>query len=282
MPKFHDIYKDLVWHIAEHGHRELNERTGEYIRVGNPTSFTLDLNDGKLPVCGIRKMFPRSAAAEVAWFMQGKQDASFITLYAPLWDKFTEDDGITVEAAYGHRWRKHFGRDQIGYAVAALKANPSDRRIYISAWDPASDGLGQPGKNVPCPIGFTLSITNNRLNSTMLIRSSDTFVGLPYDVMGHALLMRAIQCSLTYELGILEELELGDMHVTLAHPHFYEVHAEMFDKAISSRSSDDTFVMPWATVEGIASKPHKYVEAISDLALDMNHPEYHCRPEVVV
>jgi thymidylate synthase len=278
---FTHFYTALLQEIVHYGVPETNARTGHEILVQAAHSFTLDLSLGILPVCGIRRTFPRSAAAEVAWFMSGSQDVSFIREYAPLWDKFVEDDGVTIEAAYGYRWRSAFGRDQITDALHALSRNPSDRRIYISAWDPAEDGLGNPGKNVPCPVGFTLSITDGRLNSTLLIRSSDVFVGLPYDIMGHALLMKAMQRSLVVKGG-LEDLRLGDMHVTLAHPHFYNVHGPLFAKAMESRHSDRSFYMPDYTVEEITAAPHAYVKKVADLAKAVDvRPEYHCVPEVV-
>lgn len=276
---FRETYEGLLTGLLERGHRETNARTGAAIYVGDPCSFTVDLSDRRLPVCGIRRTYPKSAAAEVAWFLQGRKEVDFIRKYAPLWDKFVEDDGRTVAGAYGHRWRNHFGRDQVWDAVTALVANPSDRRIFISAWDPAEDGLGRPSKNVPCPVGFTLSITNGRLNSTLLIRSSDVFVGLPYDVMGHALLMQAVRCSLE-ALGL--SVELGSMQVSLAHPHLYDVHREMAEAALSAQPSDETIVMPEWGVKRITGFPDAYVAAVAALAGGIAElPEYSCRPEVV-
>lgn len=287
MSEFRTFYELLLVGLQRRGHREVNTRTGAAIRVGDPTSFTIDLSDGRLPVCGIRKTYPKSAAAEVAWFLQGRKDVSFIRKYAPLWDKFVEDDGVTVAGAYGHRWRNHFGRDQVWDAIQTLYENPTDRRVFISAWDPAEDGLGRPSKNVPCPVGFTLSITADRLNSTLLIRSSDVFVGLPYDVMGHALLMQAVLSSLNVlRLGesVMKrpELRLGKMQVSLAHPHLYEVHNEMVDGALASRPSDETITMPDWGVKRIVQLPDQYVELVATRAQGPRQPEYSCKPEVVV
>lgn len=276
---FRGHYEELLLAIKNRGAEELNERTGAVVHVGHPRSFTLELFDGLLPVCGVRKVFPRTAAAEVAWFLQGDPKADFIAGYAPIWDKFLEEDG-TVNGAYGPRWRSHFGRDQLGDAIEALVASPSDRRIYISTWDPAVDGLGRPSKCVPCPVGFTLSVTAGRLSSTLLIRSSDVFVGLPYDVMGHALLMSAIQASLAMR-GVAED-GLGYLQVCLAHPHLYDVHLPMVKEAFAGAPSDDSFQMPGYTVNWIASYPDSYVGAVQSLAAGVAQPSYSCRPELIV
>lgn len=293
---FNETYQALVEGLVDHGHREVNARTGVGIRVGDPTSFTVDLSDDRLPMCGIRKTYPKTAAAEVAWFLLGRKEVDFIRGYAPIWDKFVEDDGRTVAGAYGHRWRNHFGRDQVADAVETLASNPTDRRTFVSAWDPGQDGLGRPSKNVPCPVGFTMSVTDGRLNSTLLIRSSDVFVGLPYDVMGHALLMKAMQSSITlqqerfYGEGKAELRGLGKMHVTLAHPHLYEPHIDMADTALSllpgdreeRRAMAEGLRMPDWGVKRIVQLPDGYVDLVATRAKGLRQPDYSCRPELVV
>jgi len=277
-PPFSHVYRDLIRHIIYDGAIETNERTGHRVAVHDGGySFTLDLSDDRLPVVGSRKLFPRTAAAEVAWFLVGKQDVTWLKRYAPIWDKFVEADGVTIDSAYGYRWRRHFGRDQLSLAVEALRSNPTDRRIFISAWDPGKDGLGEPGqKNVPCPVGFTLSITRGRLNSTMLLRSSDVFVGLPYDVMGHALLMSVLARSIDPELG------LGRMHVSLAHPHIYETHWMMARTCLLGPLVEEKPELPrcWDMGEVIAN-PEGYVAEVAQYAKEVEWPAFSPRPEVV-
>jgi thymidylate synthase len=274
---FGEVYRQLLWELLSPAAlEEVNERTGARISVlPNPVHFNLDLRAGYLPLCGVRRTFPRTAAAEVAWFLLGSKDVSFIREYAPIWDKFVEEDGTTVAGAYGHRWREHFGRDQVSKAIEALRANPTDRRVVVMAWDPGHDGLGEPSKNVPCPLGFTLSVVAGRLNSAIVLRSSDVFVGLPYDVMGHALLMQAIAASIGGLKG------LGTMSVTLAHPHLYGVHEGMAAEALRTKDPQDTRLLPPWSVEQIEDDPHGYVFNVKLLFSGVRQPDFHCRPEVV-
>lgn len=280
MKPFHETYKDLLSHLIE-SDIEHNKRTGVNIKVSDtPISFNIDLSNGVLPTIGVRKTFPRSAAAEMAWFVQGEQDISFIKRYAPMWDKFSETikkDDAEIEgvlAAYGYRWRHHFGRDQLDDAVKALEKDPSNRRIYISAWDAANDGLlAEEQSNVPCPVGFTLSIVKGKLNSVLTLRSSDVFVGLPYDVMGHALLMDSIAKTLNIGLGV--------MHTTLAHPHLYQFHWEMTKDCIKNESIIPDLQMPHWSLKEIENNPTGYVDKVKADSLNFAWPTYNPKPFIV-
>lgn len=259
-PQFNGEYRRLLWSLLsdDWSVEELNQRTGHNVRsMRFGCTLYVDMTSGDLPLIDCRKTFPRSAAAETAWYVLGTQDPAFIDQYAKrMWDKFKEQDG-SVHAAYGHRWRRAFGRDQLNLAVQALRKNPSDRRVWVSAWDAGQDGLGAEGqKNVPCPVGFSLSIVDGKLNSTLVIRSSDVFVGLPYDVMGHAMLMAAVRAE-------LDQLDpaFGVMTVSIAHPHLYDSHYEMAREALESQATMPTIPLIDARLSAIEQDPHGFVRA---------------------
>lgn len=230
---FGSVYRKLLGDLLNKDHAivETNKRTKTQVAVlPGAQAFQLSLEDGLLPLNGLRRTYPRTAAAEVAWFLKGARDVEWLEeREVRIWSPFVgtgNHEGL-VENAYGYRWRSHFDRDQIADAVETLQGDPSSRQVYVSAWDPARDGLGRRNKNFPCPVGFTFSILNNQLHSTLLLRSSDVFVGLPYDVMGHAMLMAIVAG------WIDSRLTLGTMTVTLAHVHMYADHWDMAKDCLS-------------------------------------------------
>lgn len=289
----HEAYRSLLTELLHHGVEELNARTNTKIKMlQGAHSFKLDLLDGRLPVAGNRRYYPHIAAAEVAWQFMGTKDPTFIVGKAPkLWSKFIEDGEL--KTAYGHRWRKAFGRDQLELAMAELRNNPTNRQLYISAWDPSSDGLGGPQpKNIPCPVGFVVSRFRDDLHMTVLIRSSDVFVGLPYDVMGYALTLDAIAASVG--------CRPASLCVTLAHPHLYEPHwlatlaclgleitgfERSKDRRVEGASS--TWVtgcepnLPGWTVEQILRDPDGYVDIVKTLAKRVGNNSWDPMPEVI-
>lgn len=274
--EFPDIYRSLLLDTINHGVIERNKRTGTYIKVHHGgCSFRLDLGSGMLPIMGYRKTHLRTVAAEVAWFLMGTKDPAFICKYSPIWDKFIETDAIgdkRIARAYGYRWRKHFGFDQLSAAVCLLYDDPTNRRIWISAWDPFMDWSTE-AKNVPCPVGFTLSIIDGRLHSSYMLRSSDLFIGLPYDVMAHTILMDAIAT----ELGV----GLGTLHVTMAHPHIYQAHWEMVEQTLREPLVDTRVELPRWTINQITGRPEEFVQLMDNLGQSVRWPSYNPRPEII-
>jgi len=274
-PEFPLIYGGLLSQLMDSPYQETNKRTKVRIKVlPSGTSFVLDLSDNVLPTPGLRKVFPHVAAAELAWFLAGEQSIGWLNKYAPrIWEKFVEDGTDGVLNAYGYRWRRHFGRDQISDAVDALKKDKSDRRVYIAAWDPGMDGLGIPSKNVPCPVGFSLYVVEDTLHLAVTLRSLDTFVGLPYDVMDFALLLRAFAC----ELGMKQ----GTLRLTAHHVHLYEDHWEMAEECLRQESVTPPLLMPRTTVLSIPFERDDYVMTLRENAAGHSWPAYAPKPEVI-
>ena len=271
-------YRNLLLELYHRGVYETNARTGVGVTMlEGGHSFKVDVSSGRLPVPGNRRYWPKIAAAETAWQLMGTQDPTFILKYAPkLWGKFVERGKL--ETAYGYRWRQHFGRDQLELAMDELITNPTNRQLYISAWDPATDGLGgsQP-KNIPCPVGFSLTRTERTVHCSVFIRSSDVFVGLPYDVMGYALTLDAIAASCG--------LKPGTLHITLAHAHYYEPHSAAIADCLGGSRAEWTHgvepTLPAWTCEDILADPSGYVSIVGRMAKNAEHNPWDPKPELV-
>ncbi len=273
---YSDQYHDLLFQIMNHGIEEKNERTGHVIRALPNMGITVDLSDQCVPVPGNRKVFPKSAAAEACWFLSGERDVTWMAKHAPIWNKFTEADGLTIKAAYGYRWRDHFGKDQIDYAIDRLILDNSDRRVVVMSWDPGLDLFDLPAKNVPCPLGFTLNVIDGKLNMMAPLRSSDVFVGLPYDVMTHSFLLAAFARKL--------QVNLGSVHFPLAHAHIYDSHFEMAEHSLRHKSQavTCTAVPLWgASFDAGMLDRDGFVEWIKLMSADASWPDYNPLPEVI-
>ncbi len=224
MTSFDKVYMDMILNVYHKGDDIFSARTGLSTKALPGMTYELYPANG-FPLLTIRKIPVRLFCAEVVWMITGSKDLDFLRQFTKIWDDFAEEDG-TIEAAYGYRWRKYFGRDQLLDLVKHLKEEPSSRQGVVVMWDPATDGLIAPKKkNVPCPFCWTVNIINNKLNLHLIIRSNDMMLGNPHDTAGFALL----QAMLAQELGV----EVGKLTVSISHAHIYENHYSQVNELIN-------------------------------------------------
>lgn len=268
-----EVYRGLLNEAINFSPESLNERTGHRVKtIRGGESFKLDLSDGLVPIPDFRKFFPATAAVELAWFLSGSRDLAWHEKLSKIWGPFSVD-GV-VPNSYGYRWRSYFDRDQIGLAVQELQTNPSSRQVLISAWDPGRDGLGFPAKNVPCPTHFTFSIQEEELHSSLFLRSSDLFVGLPYDIMGHTMLMHAFAKSL--------DVQMGTLHVTLANAHVYDSHWDATYEGLHLHPGTQPEVQgAFMSVSEITRIPDLFIKRIEANAKASAWPEFNPHPELI-
>jgi len=215
MNRFDEIYQGLLKQIVERGIVDKNQRTGHEVTAIPGLHFSLDIEKEGFPLLTLRKIPVKMFVAEQIWFVAGvRKPADFLREFTKIWDSFTNPADV-VTVAYGYRWRKHFGRDQLKLLVDLLKKDPSSRHGVIVTWDPSSDGLGgTQRKNVPCPYSFTINIIGGRLHLHNIVRSNDMVLGFPSDVAGFALL----QLILAQKLGV----KPGVYSHSISNAHIYD------------------------------------------------------------
>jgi thymidylate synthase len=117
-----------------------------------------------LPLLTTKKVFTRGIIEELLWFVAGSTDSKLLSeKNVKIWDgngsrEFLDKVGLGHRAegdlgpVYGFQWR-HFGAeyktakdnydgqgvDQLAEVIRKIKENPMDRRIILSAWNPAGE-----------------------------------------------------------------------------------------------------------------------------------------------
>jgi len=267
MATFDGIYQKLLGDIMQHGVREVNQRTGHETAALPGLSFSIDIEKDGFPLLALRKIPTKIFIAEQVWFISGaRKPEIFLRDFTKIWDDFT-NPGDVVTVAYGYRWRRHFGRDQLGMLVKLLQKDPSSRHGVVVTWDPSGDGLGGASKaNVPCPYTFTVNIMGGRLNMMNVVRSNDMILGFPHDVAGFCLL----QCILAQKLGV----QPGVYTHTIANAHVYDIHYEAAE-AMVARSADSPPIqleLPADAYARAVAKDAALVEEINDQLAGQYHP----------
>lgn len=229
-------YLELLQDIMDNGF-DKEDRTGIGSRSVWGRTLRWDLSKG-FPIVTTRKVAFRIAFEETMFFLRGDRDTTLLEdKNINIWKDNTTREFLDARGldwleegdmgyGYGHQWRNfggwdtvdspegwHYsGIDQVTDMLNALREDPFSRRHIITAWNPHQlDKTALP----PCHILHQYQVTPaGKLNSSFLMRSNDVPYGLPYNIMGYALLNILFAEYLGYEPGDLV-YQGNDAHIYL-------------------------------------------------------------------
>ena len=231
-------YLDLLQDILDNGARK-DDRTGTGTLSVFGRQYRHDLADG-FPLLTTKKLHLKSIVNELIWFLNGDTNTRWLKDNGvSIWDEWATKEG-DLGPIYGAQWTAWPTRDggsinQIDYVVDCLRNNPDSRRILFHGWNVEylPDETISPQENVragrmalpPCHLLYQFYVANGRLSAQLLIRSSDSFLGLPYNTASLAVLtmMLAQQC----------DLEPGEIIICTGDSHIYSNHLEQVREQLS-------------------------------------------------
>ena len=220
---FDTIIKVLYSSLFREGVIQHNQRTNSEVLAFHGYSFKWDMK--YWPLLQVRKMYYKTAASEVAWMLSGSKSINWITKHTKIWDAFADEDG-NKESAYGHRWSKAFGIDQVQNILTKLELDPTSRQQVLLSWDPRTDNVIRT-PNIPCPLMAIFNIINGKLNCHLTLRSNDLYLGLPYDMAMYTILSNLMANSL--------KIEVGELFYSIAHAHIY---SNQYDQVLEIMKRD--------------------------------------------
>ena len=173
-----DAFRDVVSQINDGriSCSKSDSRNGSVLRCNDVITLTFTNPLERVLFNRSRDVNPFSLLYESLWTIAGYNTVAPIAYYTKRMVDYS-DDGKTWHGAYGHRWRSHFGIDQLKSAIEQLRTTPTSRRVVLEMWDPRVDGVGT-GKDYPCNTHIYLSIRDNKLDLTVCNRSNDLVWGL--------------------------------------------------------------------------------------------------------
>ena len=151
-------------------------------------------------------------AAEALWMIRGDDTVSGIAPWNSNIEKFS-DDGETFFGAYGPKIV-----DQADYVVDKLLEDPSTRQAVLTIWreNPPES------KDIPCTVTMDFQIRDGKLDCHVYMRSSDIWLGLPYDIFNFSAVAAWIACRHNERVGLEGKADLGTLYWTAGSSHLYE------------------------------------------------------------
>ncbi|NCD07093.1 MAG: thymidylate synthase [Spirochaetia bacterium] len=197
-----DSFNQLYYQLLESAYYQnisLSEsRVGNVKDLGK-TVYQISNDTFRLCFLQERNFNPFFAFTEASWILEGLNSVEPLQHYIKTYDQFS-DDGSTLNGAYGYRLKSYFHINQIKEAIDLLKKDAHSRRVVLTMYSP--DDLQKDSKDIPCNTTIYLKIKNNKLDMTILNRSNDLYLGVPYNVFVFFILQCYIASQLKCELGI--------------------------------------------------------------------------------
>lgn len=172
----------------------------------NPSPLVVEASFNLLDVPA-RFLNFRFAVAEWLWVAFGHSDVTTIAQYNRVMEQFS-DDGVFLTGAYG----PHVGAGKRS-VLAKLRADRESRQAVIQIPRPAVAT-----KDEPCTLSLQYLIRPNdrdglpQLNCIVTMRSSDIWLGVPYDVFTFTQLQNCFAGELGVRRGWLA-LHAGSAHL---------------------------------------------------------------------
>lgn len=158
-----------------------------------------------------RSLSYKFMAAEAYWILSGDDRVDTISPYNSRIADFS-DDGERFFGAYGPKILA-----QLDYVVEKLIDDPDTRQAGLTIWRECPPKT----KDVPCTVAAFANIRGGRLNLHVFMRSSDAWLGVPYDVFNFSMLAHLICCRLNVD-GFDVVAKPGTLYLTAASSHLYE------------------------------------------------------------
>ncbi|KAJ7555237.1 hypothetical protein O6H91_05G027800 [Diphasiastrum complanatum] len=231
-------YLSLIQDILDNGVSKGDRTgTGTLSKFGCQMRFNLRKS---FPLFTTKRVFWRGVVGELLWFISGSTNAKVLQDKGiNIWNgnasrEYLDSVGLQhreegdLGPVYGFQWR-HFGAryvdmhtdysgqgfDQLADVIQKIKSAPDDRRIVLSAWNPADLNLmALP----PCHMFAQFYVANGELSCQMYQRSCDMGLGVPFNVACYSLLT----CIVAHVCDLVP----GDFVHILGDAHVYKNHIE--------------------------------------------------------
>lgn len=226
-------YLELLKYVLINGEK-IETRNGNTISIfGNMIEFS-DISKN-LPILTTKKIYYKAVIEELLWFLKGHTNAKYLQeKNIHIWDgnstrEYLDNNNLKdyeeneLGPIYGWQWR-NFGKkyklngdekgfDQIRYILEELLKKDNSRRAILSGWNPLQlKEMALP----PCHILYNFYKNSKGLSCMMTMRSSDLFLGLPFNILSTAIL--------TMIIAKILHLNIDKIKICLGDTHIYEDH----------------------------------------------------------
>ncbi len=177
-----------------------------------------------------RKLSKGLMIVEPLQLLAGESNPEQLVAVAPNYAQFLNEKS-ELDGAYPPRVSR-----QMPYILDLLERDPETRQAVISIYGERDQ---HSSKDVPCTETLQFFVRNCKLELLINMRSSDAWLGVPYDLAQFCLLQLAVHAHLRKSGKICNDLELGTFTLIAGSSHLYKRDLEKAEQLIRESRLND-------------------------------------------
>ena len=203
-------FSDIFWRLKTANLSPEKTRNGPALVIDEPVITTYLSPQERVLFHMGRDANPIFHLLESIWMLAGRRDVSFLQQFNSRIGQYS-DDGKVFNAAYGYRWRKHFGYDQLTSIVEMIRKDPTTRQAVIQMWD--QDDLLKKTKDKACNTQVVFDTRGGKLNMTVFNRSNDIWYGAyGANAVHFSILHEFVSSSTGFRIGVYRQVS-NNLHL---------------------------------------------------------------------
>jgi thymidylate synthase len=198
-----EALSDAIWYMRVSGEEEAS-RNGPVLVAPTPVSTVYQRPMERLLTDPRRDCNHVFHLMEALWMLAGERNVGWLLQFNSKFGQYAEADG-NMHGAYGFRWRRHFGGDQIASIISKFRQDPDTRQAVLAMWSPEDDLVGE-WKDRPCNTHVYFDLRKG-LNMTVCNRSNDVIWGAyGSNVVHFSMLQELIAAELGVHVGTYTQI----------------------------------------------------------------------------
>jgi thymidylate synthase len=212
------VFRRAVATVIEHGHPV---KLGDSLSVGNGrltheclnmSVHVTDLRD-RLIFNPVFRFNLGAAVGRLMWVLSGSNRVADIEYYDANAVRFSDDGRSVPGSCDGARLLSpRPGLNQLASIIELLRDDPTTRRAVAAVYHP--EDAGRRSRDIPCIVAVAFLVRKDRLETSLILRSSNVVRVFPYDVFIYSMLAEVVAAEL--------ELEAGGLFFHAVSCHAYE------------------------------------------------------------
>ena len=203
-------FGEVFWRLKVEGLKPEATRNGPALVFPEPVTTTYRYPQERVLFHAGRDANPVFHLMESLWMLAGRRDVAFLQMFNSRIGQFS-DDGETFNGAYGYRWRKHFGHDQLVEVIEQLRRDRNSRQALIQMWDDAD--LTKVTKDKCCNTQVVFDCRGGHLNMSVFNRSNDAWWGAyGANVVHFSILQEFVACAIGVPMGKYRQIS-NNLHL---------------------------------------------------------------------